>query len=96
MVFKEISVKKVMIFKKKNCAPCQALTDSIDSYTGKDLDDVDLFYADMSKPDDETVELSVKYNVRSAPTTVIVDEKGTVIYSGTMVRTVEDLINKMK
>jgi len=88
-------VIKVIVFKKKGCAPCEALTESIDSYTGPELNDVDLFYADMSRAPDDIVELSVKYNVRSAPTTVILDKDDKVIYNGTMVKTVEDLINKM-
>jgi thioredoxin-related protein len=86
---------KIIIFKKNGCAPCKALTDDIDNYKGPELNNIDLFYADMTRAPDDIVELSVKYNVRSAPTTVILAEDDSVIYNGTMVKTAKDLISKM-
>lgn len=84
---------KVLIFKQENCAPCKALWD----FVHKGLDEDDEFNAkriefettwfDMSNPSDTAVELSIKYNVRSAPTVVVLKENGSPYYNGTMVKT---------
>lgn len=79
----------VLIFKQDNCAPCKALIDSINDSENLPLrafENVTFTYYNMSDPSDYVIEKAVRYNVRSAPTVVILkDDKP--YYSGTMVKT---------
>lgn len=84
---------KVLIFKQENCAPCKALWDSVHKGYDEDKEfnskriEFQTTWFDMSNPSDDAVELAVKYNVRSAPTVVVLKDDGSAYYSGTMVRT---------
>lgn len=84
---------KVLIFKQENCAPCKSLWDSVhkgyeedEEFSNKRIS-FQVNWMDMTNPSEETIEKSIKYNVRSAPTVVVFKNDGTVYYSGTMVRT---------
>ena len=80
---------QVLIFTLQTCAPCAVYKESIkDEYFG---DDVEVRLYDMTDPIGEVVDLSVKYNVRGAPTTVVLDNNGQVYYIGTMIKDADKL-----
>ena len=94
---------KVLIFKQQNCAPCKTLTDSIVSERENNLDPTDrwdenvtFIYYDMTDASDQIMEEAIKYNVRSAPTVVVLDANDSVYYSGTMVKTVDKIKELVK
>lgn len=83
---------KVLIFTLPTCAPCNALKADI-----KDKEfEAEIYMYDMSDPTGDVVELSVKYNVRSAPTVVVLKDDGSVYYSGTQVKTSEKINELVK
>jgi thiol-disulfide isomerase/thioredoxin len=97
---------QVYIFTMENCAPCKTLKESLASRfesntflvssMEKDMSvRVNLEMIDMSDPSEHNILMSAKYNIRGAPTTVVLKPDSTEIYYiGTnKVKTSSDLID---
>lgn len=86
---------QVIIFTMPTCAPCNALKKEIQGHNF-DPTEVSFSFVDMMNPSDEDVGLASYYNVRSAPTVVILDKNNKPHYNGTMVKTLDRLLENIE
>lgn len=64
-------MKKVLRFTASWCQPCKALANTIEQINSPlPIEVIDI---------DENTEMAVKYNIRSVPTLLIVDDRGNVL-----------------
>ena len=76
----ENKVKKVIEFSASWCAPCRAFGNTFHRVSEmKEYKNIEFKEIDIEKDEDGEV-LAEKYQVRSVPTTVLVDEDGEPIY----------------
>lgn len=78
-------MKKLIKLYASWCGPCKVLDKMLKEHSNIKYENVDI-----DTPDGEG--LSVKYNVRSVPTMLIVDEEGNLVNRLTGVPTVDELM----
>lgn len=62
-------MKKILKFYSPTCGPCRIMSRSLSAIEGVEIQDIDV-------TDDSNRELIEKWEVRSIPTTIVLDENG--------------------
>lgn len=62
-------MKKILKFYSPTCGPCRIMSKNLSAIEGVEIQDIDV-------TDDSNSELIEKWEVRSIPTTIVLDENG--------------------
>ena len=73
-------VKKILKFSATWCAPCKAFEATLNKLNDTDdFKDIEIQSINIEGDDDE-LDLVEKYQIRSVPTTILLDENGETLY----------------